>query len=77
MSAYVAPAIAAPMIGATMNNHTCAIAALPANHTTPSERAGLTDAFVTGIAARLVTVKAKPMAMGARPFGARHRWRPG
>src|SRR5215216_5682650 len=70
MSAYVAPAIAAPMMGAMMNNHTCASAALPANHTTPSERAGLTDAFVTGMATRLVTAKPRPIAMGATPGAA-------
>jgi hypothetical protein len=31
INAYVAPAMAPPMIGATLNSQTCASAALPAN----------------------------------------------
>ncbi len=44
------------------------MAAEPANQTTPSERAGLTDAFVTGMATRLVTAKPRPIATGAKPL---------
>ena len=39
MAVYVAPAIAAPMIGATMNSQTWPRAAPPPNQATPRERA--------------------------------------
>src|SRR4029078_13297162 len=71
ISAYVAPAIAAPMIGATKNSHTSHRAAGPANQATPRERAGLTEVLVTGMDTRWIRVRPRPMAIGAKPFGAR------
>src|SRR5690606_12674788 len=34
------------------------------------ERAGFTDVFVIGIQIKWISVKAKPIAIGANPFGA-------
>jgi len=75
--AYVAPAITAPMIGPTMNNHTWERAALPAYQATPSDRTGFTDVPSTGMLARWITVRPKPIAIGARPSEPGHRWHPG
>ena len=61
----------APMIGATQNNHSCSIAAPPTNNAGPVERAGFTDVFVTGIEIRWISVRHRPMAIGANPAGAR------
>ena len=42
------------------------------NHSAgPVLRAGLTDRFVTGIPMRWISVKPRPIAIGARPCGAR------
>jgi hypothetical protein len=71
MIAYVAPAIAAPMMGPTMNNQTCTSAPPPANQATPSERAGFTEVPSIGMLARWITVKPRPIAIGANPLGAR------
>ena len=49
---YTAPAIAAPMIGATQNIHNCSIAHPPTNTAGPVLRAGFTERFVTGIPMR-------------------------
>ena len=37
----------------------------------PVLRAGLTDVFVTGIEIRWISVRQRPIAIGAKPFGAR------
>ena len=42
----------------------------PASKAGPVERAGLMEALVTGMATRLVSVSARPMASGAKPTGA-------
>jgi hypothetical protein len=36
-----------------------------------SDRAGFTEVLVTGIEIRWISVSARPMAMGAKPLGAR------
>jgi len=46
------PAIAAPRMGASQNNQSCAIYAPPAKSAGPVLRAGLTEALVTGIRKR-------------------------
>ena len=61
----------APMIGATMNNHSCSSAAPPANNAWLMLLAGLTDVLVTGILIRWIKVNIRPMAKPANPFGAR------
>ena len=48
----ITPAIVAPRMGASQNNHSCAIYAPPANRAGPVLRAGLTEALVTGIRKR-------------------------
>ncbi len=65
------PATAAPTIGATQNSQSCCSAAPPTNSAGPVERAGLTDVLVTGIEIRWIKVNASPMAIGAKPTGAR------
>ena len=58
------------MIGATQNSQSSPKAQPPWKIATPVERAGLTEVFVIGIDIRWIKVKAKPMAIGAKPFGA-------
>lgn len=70
MRAYVAPAIAAPTMGPTMNNQIWASAALPANQATPNERARFSEVPVMGMLARWIRVKPRPIAIGAKPLGA-------
>ena len=59
------------MIGARMNSHSWRIASPPANSAGPIERAGFTDVLSTGMLTRWIRVSARPMASGAKPFGAR------
>ena len=66
-----APAITAPSRGATQNIHNCGIAHPPAIIAGPVLRAGFTETFVTGIPMRWINVRAKPIAIGANPAGAR------
>ena len=63
----------APTIGARMNSHSCVIASPPANSAGPIDRAGFTDVFVTGMLTRWISVSARPIAIGAKPFGLAHR----
>ena len=65
-----APAIA-PTIGATINIHTWLIAQPRWKIAVASERAGFSDVLVTGIEIRCILVSARPMAIGAKPLGAR------
>ncbi len=65
------PAIAAPTIGASQNSQSCCRAMPPTNSAGPVERAGLTDVLVTGIEIRWIRVRARPMAIGAKPGGYR------
>ena len=67
----VAPAIAAPTIGASQNSHSWPGAPLPLKNATPVERAGLTEVFEIGIEMRWIRVSARPIASGAKPCGAR------
>ena len=48
----ITPATAAPSMGANQNSQSCAIYGPPANSAGPVLRAGLTEAFVTGIRKR-------------------------
>ena len=48
----IMPATAAPMMGASQNNQSCAIYVPPANSAGPVLRAGLTEALVTGMRKR-------------------------
>ena len=59
------------MKGATQNSQSCYTAPLPANKATPVERAGFTEVLVTGMLIKWIKVSAKPIAMGAKPTGAR------
>ena len=43
---------------------------IPANRAGPVLRAGLTEVLVTGIDTRWIRVRARPMAIGAKPPGA-------
>ncbi len=61
---------AAPASGASQNNQTWLIAPFCANTAAASERAGLTDVLLTGIDTRWISVRPKPMAIGAKPAGA-------
>src|SRR3546814_1953734 len=65
------PPIRPPRNGATQNSHSWLIAPAPANSATPVERAGFTEVLVTGMLIRLIRVSARPMAMPAKPAGAR------
>src|SRR5688500_5485757 len=70
---YSAPPARPPTIGATQNSHNWASAPPPANSATPVERAGFTEVLVTGMLIRWIRVSARPIAIGAKPAGAR-RW---
>ena len=59
------------MIGATMNSQSCWSGSLPPNSATPIERAGFTEVLVTGMLIRWISVRARPMAIGANIVGAR------
>src|SRR5580658_5820800 len=71
MAGYASPAMAAPTMGATQKSHNCSNAHPPTNTAGPVLRAGLTERLVTGMPIRWISVSPKPMAMGAKPFGAR------
>jgi hypothetical protein len=43
----------------------------PLKKATAVERAGLTDVLLMGVEMRWISVRARPMAMGANPVGAR------
>ncbi len=60
-----------PMIGATQNSQSCSIAPPPTYTATPVLRAGLTEVLSTGMLMRWMRVRHKPMAMPAKPYGAR------
>jgi hypothetical protein len=68
---YTIPANAAPTMGATQNSQSWSIAQPPTNIAGPVLRAGLTERLVTGIPMRWINVSPRPMAMGAKPCGAR------
>src|ERR1700685_3502021 len=59
------------MIGAAQNSHNCPTAPPPTKIAGPVLRAGLTEVFVTGMEIRWISVRHIPMAMGAKPLGAR------
>ena len=59
------------MTGASQNSHNWATAQSPTYRATPVLRAGLTEVLVTGMEIRWINVNASPMAMGAKPAGAR------
>ena len=65
-----APTIA-PRIGATQNSQSWLSAHPPAKIAVPVERAGFTEVLVTGIEIRWISVRHRPMAIGANPAGAR------
>src|SRR6185503_10138372 len=64
------PARAAPRHGASQKSHSWLIYAPPANRAGPVLRAGLTDAFVTGIRNRWIRVRHSPIGMPANPTAA-------
>ena len=65
------PASAAPTIGATQKSQSCASAQPPTKSAGPVLRAGFTDVFVTGMLIRWISVRPSPIAIGAKPAGAR------
>ena len=65
------PPSAPPTSGASQNSHSWPSAQPPANSAGPVLRAGLTEVLVTGIQIRWISVSARPIAIGAKPAGAR------
>src|SRR6185437_7036939 len=63
------PPITPPTIGATQNSQSEPQASAPPKIAVAVERAGLTDALETGIATRWITVRNRPIAIGAKPAG--------
>src|ERR1051325_5926875 len=63
------PPIAPPTIGATQNSQSDCNASAPPKIAVAVERAGLSEAFETGMATRWNRVSASPMAIGAKPAG--------
>src|SRR6185369_15999746 len=63
------PPITPPTIGATQNSQSDPQASAPPKIAVAVERAGLTDAFDTGMATRWMTVRNSPIAIGAKPAG--------
>ena len=70
-AAYKAPPTVPPMIGASQNNQSCPSAHPPTRMAGPVLRAGFTERFVTGIPIRWISVNPSPIAIGAKPDGAR------
>ena len=60
-----------PTIGATQKSQSCEIAQPPAYRATPVLRAGFTEVLVTGMLIKWISVRHNPMAIGAKPYGAR------
>jgi len=58
-------------MGATQKAHNCASAQPPTNSAGPVLRAGFTDVFVTGMLTKWMSVSASPIAIPAKPTGAR------
>ena len=58
----------APRMGASQNSHNCPRAQPPTKRAGPVLRAGLTDRLVTGMPIRWISVRPRPMAMGAKPL---------
>ena len=63
------PPITPPTIGATQNSQSVSSAWAPPKIAVAVERAGLSEAFDTGIATRWNSVSASPIAIGAKPAG--------
>ena len=58
-------------MGATQNSQSWLTAQSPTNSATPVLRAGFTEVLVTGMLMRWIRVRHRPMAIGAKPAGAR------
>ena len=56
-------------MGATQKSQSCDIAQSPTNRATPVLRAGFTEVLVTGMLIRWISVRPRPMAIGAKPCG--------
>src|ERR1051325_5830760 len=65
----IRPPMMPPTIGATQNSQSEPQASAPPKITVAVERAGLTEALETGIATRWMTVRNRPIAIGANPAG--------
>ncbi len=65
------PPAAPPSSGTTQNIQSCASAQPPTNSAGPVLRAGFTEVLVTGMLIRWMSVSASPIAIGAKPAGAR------
>ena len=63
-------AMSAPMIGATINTHSCARAVPPATSAGPRLRAGFTEVPVIGIPTIWIMARENPIAIPAKPAGA-------
>src|ERR1041385_2171477 len=63
------PPMAPPTMGATQNSQSEPQASAPPKIAVAVERAGLSEAFDTGIATRWNRVNASPIAIGAKPAG--------
>src|SRR5208282_4866189 len=68
---YTPPPGTPPTIGASQNNHNCDTAHPPTKIAGPVLRAGFTERLVTGIPIRWISVSPSPIAIGAKPAGAR------
>ena len=68
--------MSAPMMGANQNSQSCGTARASAKNATPVERAGFTEVLVTGILIKWISVRHRPMAIGANPAGAARRCEP-
>jgi hypothetical protein len=64
----IAPS-AAPISGATQKSQSWLSAPFQQKRRRRVERAGLKDVFVTGIETRWMSVRPRPMAIGAKPAG--------
>ena len=58
-----------PTMGATQKIHSCCSAHGSAKRAAAVERAGFTEVLDTGIDTRWISVRARPMASGAKPAG--------
>ena len=64
-------AMSPPTTGKMRNTQSCRIASHPANRAGPKERAGFTLVLSIRMLIRWIRVRLRPIASGAKPFGAR------
>ena len=67
MKRYTTAPSTAPAIGATQKSQSCASAQPPTKSAGPVLRAGFTEVLVTGMLIRWISVRQRPIAIGASP----------